>query len=61
LEILKNLERELAFHIDTPQSSNYNPNSIKRTEKSRDNNNVSNKNAGSYNANKKYKALTPSS
>jgi hypothetical protein len=54
LEILKNLERELAFHIDTPQSSNYNPNSIKRTEKSRDNNNVSNKNAGSYNANKKY-------
>jgi hypothetical protein len=28
LEILKNLERELAFHVDTSPSSNYNPNHV---------------------------------
>jgi hypothetical protein len=55
IEIIKNLERELAFHVDTsPPSNTYHPNSVKRTEKSSLNANGSNKNAGSYNANKKY-------
>jgi len=49
------LERELAFHVDTsPPFNTYHPNSVKRTEKSSLNANGSNKNAGSYNANKKY-------
>jgi hypothetical protein len=55
LEIIKNLERELAFHVDTsPPSNTYHPNSVKRTEKSSINTNGTNKNSGSYNANKKY-------
>jgi hypothetical protein len=55
IEIIKNLERELAFHVDSsPPSNTYHPNSVKRTEKSSLNANGSNKNAGSYNANKKY-------
>lgn len=54
LEILKNLERELAFNVDTSSvSTTYVSNNGKRTDKSRENGGAPNKNTSSYNT-KRY-------